>query len=152
MEKKIDHKANADSKPWVTDSEAEHIRQGKWLDSWRGILLSGSLYLLFCLVPLWYLIGFVFRFTAEIFSIPFVENWLPYVQPICLLIAIIFGPFYVAARRYVDNILFEFYKDDTGTLYGYLINKKSDLLRILLLGLLMWLTLWFFNRSELIWL
>ena len=144
--KKTDDKSNVDSKPWVTDSEEEHIRQGKWLDSWRGILISGSLYLLFCLLPLWYFIGFVFKLSAEIFSIPLVESWLPFAQPISFLIAIIFGPFFVAASRYVDKISFWLYEEDPGTLYGYLVDKKSNLIRMLSLGLLLWFFMWLIWR------
>ena len=144
--KKKDDKTYVDSKPWVTDSEAEHNRQGKWLDSWRGNFISLAFYILFCGVPLWYLIGFVLKYTAEIFTIPFVESWLPYLQIISLLITIIFGPFYVAAKRYVEKITFWLYKDDPGTLYGYLVDKKSNLIRMLLLGLLLWFLMWLIWR------
>ena len=144
--KKTDDKPNVDYKPWVTDSKEEHIRQGRWLDSWRGILISGSLYLLFCLLPLWYFIGFVFKLSAEIFSIPLVESWLPFAQPISFLIAIIFGPFFVAASRYVDKISFWLYEEDPGTLYGYLVDKKSNLIRMLSLGLLLWFFMWLIWR------
>ena len=137
--KKKDDKTYVDSKPWVTDSEEEHNHQGKWLDSWRGILISGSFYFLFCLLPLWYFIGFVFKFSAEIFTIPLVESLLPFVQPISFAIAIIFGPFFVAASRYADKVVSSIYEEDSGTLYGHLVDKKSNLIRMLLLGLLLWL-------------